>query len=167
MGRENEFSTLKAAYAVSHSQVFPASVFHVQWRLHPASRINKEGIPFNFPSPCIVPATCNPEAGSSFSNLPSLSFVIGKIPSFAKCNIHELFNFYLLVFIFYLLSYSFPPLIIFPFFPDSFGKTDVMNVEVHELQVFPESFGVPGCCFMYPNGREPYVSFPVFMLRVL
>ena len=97
-GRENEFSTLKAAYAVSHSQVFPASVFHVQWRLHPANRINREGIPFNFPSPCIVPATCNPEAGSSFSNLPSLSFMIGKIPSFAKCNIRELFNF-----IFYLI----------------------------------------------------------------
>ncbi len=37
-----------------------------------------------------------------------------------------------------------------------------MNVEVHELQVFPESFGVPGCCFMLPERKRVVRFLPRF-----
>src|SRR5690554_502787 len=77
----------KEAKGVSQRLNEPSSSLQIHLRLHPDSRINREGIPASFPSPWMVPGTEKPVDGGTGKGLPCLSLVIGKRASPARVRI--------------------------------------------------------------------------------
>ena len=79
---------LNEVFGVSHMLCFPVCVFHVHLRLHPDRRMNSDGVPASFPSPCIVPGIVSPVCGVWGYGLLFLSFVIGNIGSrLSSCSV--------------------------------------------------------------------------------